>query len=103
MRLEHHLVGRYVRYISPHIILLLLFISKYRIRISKLFKPYGLAGDRDPDVCETNRPLVSSELTCLSPALSSPNTTYCISRPNKISKQKARLIRDCKEKTNKLK
>ena len=24
MRLEHHLVGGYVRYISPHIILLLL-------------------------------------------------------------------------------
>ena len=30
MRLEHHLVGGYVRYISPHIIiLLLLYYKKY--------------------------------------------------------------------------
>ena len=26
MRLEHHLVGGYVRYISPHIIIILLYI-----------------------------------------------------------------------------
>ena len=28
MRLEHHLVGGYVRYISPHIIILLLQVFK---------------------------------------------------------------------------
>ena len=30
MRLEHHLVGGYVRYISPHIIIILLLISLKR-------------------------------------------------------------------------
>ena len=30
MRLEHHLVGGYVRYISPHIIILLLLLCSYR-------------------------------------------------------------------------
>ena len=32
MRLEHHLVGGYVRYISPHIILLLLYYYNIIIR-----------------------------------------------------------------------
>ena len=27
MRLEHHLVGGYVRYISPHIIIIIIIIS----------------------------------------------------------------------------
>ena len=33
-------------------------ISRYRIRITKPSKPYGLSGDRDPDMCETNTPIV---------------------------------------------
>ena len=37
-------------------------ISKYRIRISKLSKPYGLSGDRDPDMCETNTPYIYIDL-----------------------------------------
>ena len=28
MRLEHHLVGGYVRYISPHIIIIICFLPK---------------------------------------------------------------------------
>ena len=28
MRLEHHLVGGYVRYISPHIIIIILLLSE---------------------------------------------------------------------------
>ena len=32
------------------------------IRISKLSKPYGLSGDRDPDMCETNRPQTWTEV-----------------------------------------
>ena len=28
MRLEHHLVGGYVRYISPHIIIIIIIIIK---------------------------------------------------------------------------
>ena len=31
MRLEHHLVGGYVRYISPHIIIIIIIIRKYGI------------------------------------------------------------------------
>ena len=30
MRLEHHLVGGYVRYISPHIIIIIITISNFR-------------------------------------------------------------------------
>ena len=30
MRLEHHLVGGYVRYISPHIIIIIIIIILYR-------------------------------------------------------------------------
>ena len=30
MRLEHHLVGGYVRYISPHIIIIIIIIRVYR-------------------------------------------------------------------------
>ena len=30
MRLEHHLVGGYVRYISPHIIIIIIIIIKSR-------------------------------------------------------------------------
>ena len=29
MRLEHHLVGGYVRYISPHIIIIIIIIIVY--------------------------------------------------------------------------
>ena len=29
MRLEHHLVGGYVRYISPHIIIIIIIILQY--------------------------------------------------------------------------
>ena len=29
MRLEHHLVGGYVRYISPYIIIIIYYIYKY--------------------------------------------------------------------------
>ena len=28
MRLEHHLVGGYVRYISPHIIIIIMLVGK---------------------------------------------------------------------------
>ena len=28
MRLEHHLVGGYVRYISPHIIIIIITVSR---------------------------------------------------------------------------
>ena len=31
MRLEHHLVGGYVRYISPHIIIIIIIISLHTI------------------------------------------------------------------------
>ena len=30
MRLEHHLVGGYVRYISPHIIIIIIIIIKHQ-------------------------------------------------------------------------
>ena len=29
MRLEHHLVGGYVRYISPHIIIIIIYLSSF--------------------------------------------------------------------------
>ena len=36
MRLEHHLVGGYVRYISPHIIIIIIIISDgcYRLQMT---------------------------------------------------------------------
>ena len=33
MRLEHHLVGGYVRYISPHIIIIIIIIIMYDLKI----------------------------------------------------------------------
>ena len=38
MRLEHHLVGGYVRYISPHIIIII--IMHYTIPYSSIFVVY---------------------------------------------------------------
>ena len=32
MRLEHHLVGGYVRYISPHIIIIIINVSMENVR-----------------------------------------------------------------------
>ena len=36
MRLEHHLVGGYVRYISPHIIIIIIMV-KYRDNMGGTF------------------------------------------------------------------
>ena len=36
MRLEHHLVGGYVRYISPHIIIIIIIIKPYNGRFCKM-------------------------------------------------------------------
>ena len=40
MRLEHHLVGGYVRYISPHIIIIIIIMSFQCSLILVLFKNY---------------------------------------------------------------
>ena len=50
MRLEHHLVGGYVRYISPHIIIIIIIIQiryylKNRVSIWGVqMTPKGIAG-----------------------------------------------------------
>ena len=43
MRLEHHLVGGYVRYISPHIIIIIIMYSAFAIELSDLSKPFKFA------------------------------------------------------------
>ena len=48
MRLEHHLVGGYVRYISPHIIIIIIIISKYIYRwkwVDRLWLVKALSGN----------------------------------------------------------
>ena len=46
MRLEHHLVGGYVRYISPHIIIIIIIINSfilfYFICLLLFFKQYSV-------------------------------------------------------------
>ena len=39
MRLEHHLVGGYVRYISPHIIIIIIFKGRHTVADALTFSP----------------------------------------------------------------
>ena len=47
MRLEHHLVGGYVRYISPHIIIIIMIEALF----THLFIPQGIQPQGGPTIC----------------------------------------------------
>ena len=54
MRLEHHLVGGYVRYISPHIIIIIIIIIKGAVS-SRSGQTFNRAWNRLPSLRSTQR------------------------------------------------